>query len=41
MFWAGEAASLIEDANLTKQDYLEENSDQELPEVFWESFPDE
>ncbi|WP_042661799.1 helix-turn-helix domain-containing protein [Haloferax sp. ATB1] len=38
--WAGEAASLIEDANLTKQDYLEENPDQELPEVFWESFPD-
>jgi predicted transcriptional regulator len=39
--WAGEAASLIEDANLTKQDYLEENPDRELPEVFWESFPDE
>lgn len=36
--WAGEAASLIEDANLTKQDYLEENPDQELPDVFWESF---
>jgi predicted transcriptional regulator len=39
--WAGEAASLIEDANLTKQDYLEENPDQELPDVFWESFLDE
>ncbi|MBX0298069.1 helix-turn-helix domain-containing protein [Haloarcula nitratireducens] len=39
--WAGEAASLIEDANLTKQDYLEENPDRELPDVFWESFPDE
>jgi predicted transcriptional regulator len=39
--WAGEAASLIEDANLTKQDYLEENPDRDLPEIFWESFPDE
>jgi predicted transcriptional regulator len=39
--WAGEAASLIEDANLTKQNYLEENPDQELPDVFWDSFPDE
>ncbi|MFC6942806.1 helix-turn-helix domain-containing protein [Salinirubellus sp. GCM10025818] len=39
--WAGEAASLIEDANLTKQDYLKENPDQDLPDVFWESFPDD
>ncbi len=39
--WAGEAASLIEEANLTKQDYLAENPDRELPEVFWESFLDE
>ncbi|MGQ4554497.1 helix-turn-helix domain-containing protein [Halobellus sp. GM3] len=39
--WAGEAAALIEDANLTKQDYLEENPDQALPDVFWESFPDD
>lgn len=39
--WAGEAAALIEDANVTKQEYLEENPDQELPDVFWESFPDE
>ena len=38
--WAGEAASLIEEANLTKQDYLEENPDRELPDIFWESFPD-
>jgi predicted transcriptional regulator len=38
--WAGEAAALIEDANLTKQDYLEENPDRELPDIFWESFPD-
>lgn len=39
--WAGEAASLIEDANLTKREYLEENPDQELPDVFWESFAHE
>jgi predicted transcriptional regulator len=39
--WAGEAAALIEDANLTKQDYLEENPDRELPEVFWDSFPED
>jgi predicted transcriptional regulator len=39
--WAGEAASLIEDANLTKQDYLEENPDRELPDVFWDEFKDE
>ena len=39
--WAGEAAALIEDANLTKKDYLEENPDQELPEVFWDSFPED
>jgi len=39
--WAGEAAALIEDANLTKQDYLEENPDRDLPDVFWESFPDQ
>lgn len=39
--WAGEAAALIEEANLTKQEYLAENPDRELPDVFWESFPDE
>lgn len=39
--WSGEAAALIEDANLTKQDYLAENPDRELPDVFWESFPDD
>ena len=38
--WAGEAAVLIEEANLTKQDYMAENPDRELPDVFWESFPD-
>lgn len=39
--WAGEAAALIEDANLRKQDYLAENPDQELPEVFWDAFPED
>ncbi|MDH5020318.1 helix-turn-helix domain-containing protein [Halobacterium rubrum] len=34
--WAGEAAELIEDANLTKRDYLAENPDSDLPDVFWE-----
>lgn len=37
--WAGEAAALIEEANLTKQDYLDENPDQDLPEIFWDTFP--
>jgi len=35
--WAGEAGSLIEEANITKQEYLEENPDRTLPEVFWDS----
>jgi len=39
--WAGEAAALIEDANLTKQDYHAENDDRTLPDVFWDEFPDE
>jgi predicted transcriptional regulator len=39
--WAGEAASLIEDANLTKEEYLDENPDRTLPDVFWESFANE
>lgn len=39
--WAGEAAALIEDANVTKQDYLDENPDQGLPGVFWGSFRDD
>ena len=39
--WAGEAAALIEDANLTKQDYHAENADRSLPDVFWDSVPDE
>lgn len=39
--WAGEAAALIEDANVSKRDYLEENPDRELPDVFWDSFRDD
>ena len=38
--WAGEAASLIEEANLTKEDYRKENTDSGLNEVFWEQFED-
>jgi predicted transcriptional regulator len=38
--WAGEAASLIEQANLTKEDYLEGNHEEGLEEVFWEKFRD-
>lgn len=36
--WAGEAATLIEDANLTKEDYLDASSEEDMNEVFWESF---
>lgn len=36
--WAGEAATLINEANLTKEDYLDAASDQPMNEVFWESF---
>jgi len=36
--WAGEAASLIEEANLTKADYRDANADDSLDEVFWERF---
>jgi predicted transcriptional regulator len=39
--WAGEAATLIEEANMTKEEYLAENPDRELPDVFWESFSEE
>jgi len=38
--WAGEAASLIEEANLTKADYRDADSDAGLNEVFWERFRD-
>jgi len=36
--WAGEAAALIEQANLTKEDYLGEDYSEGLEEVFWERF---
>jgi len=36
--WAGEAASLIEEANLTKEDYRDAEYDEGLGEVFWERF---
>jgi len=36
--WAGEAASLIEEANLTKEDYQDEAYEGGLNEVFWEKF---
>lgn len=39
--WAGEAGALIEEANVTKQEYLAGNPDQELPEVFWDAGSEE
>ena len=36
--WAGEAATLIEDANLTKKDYLSGEPEESINDVFWESF---
>jgi len=36
--WAGEAASLIEEANLTKEDYRNAEYDDGLNEIFWERF---
>jgi predicted transcriptional regulator len=36
--WAGEAASLIEQANLTKADYLDADYADGLQEVFWDEF---
>lgn len=38
--WAGEAASLIEEASITKQEYLDESNDESINDVFWESFRD-
>jgi predicted transcriptional regulator len=38
--WAGEAASLIEEANLTKEDYQDTDVEAGLNEVFWERFRD-
>lgn len=39
--WAGEAAARIEESNLTQQDHLEENDNQDIPNVFWDGFPNE
>jgi predicted transcriptional regulator len=39
--WAGEAASLIEEANLTKEQYQDADYEGGLNEVFWEEFEDE
>jgi len=39
--WAGEAASLIEEANLTKADYMAADYSEGLQQVFWEEFDDE
>jgi predicted transcriptional regulator len=39
--WAGEAASLIEEANLTKEDYQDTDHEDGLNEVFWERFSGE
>jgi predicted transcriptional regulator len=39
--WAGEAASLIEEANLTKEDYRDAESESGLTEVFWDRFDEE
>lgn len=36
--WAGEAATLIEEANLTKEEYLDGSYEDDMTEVFWESF---
>lgn len=36
--WAGEAATLIEEANLTKEDYLDGSHEGEMNDVFWEAF---
>ena len=38
--WAGEAASLIEQANLTKADYRSGDHDDGLQDVFWKEFED-
>ena len=40
LLWAGEAVTLIEEANLAKRDQFEENPGRQLPDVFWKSFSD-
>jgi len=39
--WAGEAASLIEEANLAKEEYQETDYTDGLNEVFWDKFVEE
>ncbi|MFT4921868.1 MAG: putative transcriptional regulator [Haloarculaceae archaeon] len=39
--WAGEAATLIEEANLAKEEYLTEEHSEPLTDVFWEDFDGE
>jgi predicted transcriptional regulator len=39
--WAGEAASLIDEANVTKEQYRDAEYDDGLNEVFWERFREE
>jgi predicted transcriptional regulator len=39
--WAGEAASLIDEANLTKEQYKDAEYERGLNEVFWEQFSNE
>jgi len=39
--WAGEAASLLDAANLTKEEYRDEAYEDGLDEVFWEQFSDD
>ncbi|RXK51149.1 helix-turn-helix domain-containing protein [Halorientalis pallida] len=36
--WAGEAAALIEEANLTKEEYLDDDYADDLNDVFWDRF---
>jgi len=38
--WAGEATVLLEEMNLTKQEYVGEDHDRGLDEVFWDRFED-
>jgi predicted transcriptional regulator len=38
--WAGEAGALLEEANRTKEEYLDEDHSEGLEKVFWETFRD-
>lgn len=39
--WAGKAAALIEEANVTKEEYMDEDYSEGLQDIFWEQFRDE